>query len=47
MGKHYSQLSLEERYRISYLQREGYTLQKIASVMARSTSTISREIRRN
>jgi IS30 family transposase len=47
MGKHYRQLSLEERYRISYLQREGYTLQKIAAVMARSASTISREIKRN
>lgn len=47
MGKQYKQLSLEERYRISSLQRAGYTLQKIASAMARSPSTISREIKRN
>lgn len=47
MGKNYTQLSLEERYRISYLYREGYTLQKIASVTSRSASTISREIKRN
>jgi IS30 family transposase len=47
MGKHYNQLSLEERYRICHLQREGYTLQKIAAIMARSASTVSREIKRN
>lgn len=47
MGKKYNQLSMEERCRLSLLQKEGYSLQKIASVMARSASTISREIRRN
>ncbi|QBS11854.1 IS30 family transposase [Legionella geestiana] len=47
MGKKYNHLSTEERCRISILQREGYSLRKIASVMGRSTSTLSREIRRN
>lgn len=43
----YKQLSLEERYRISFLQREGHSLRKIASTLNRSASTISREISRN
>lgn len=47
MGKKYKQLSMEERCRISILQGEGYSLQKIAATLARSASTISREIRRN
>jgi len=47
MGKKYKQLSLEERCRISILQRDGYSLQKIASALDRSTSTISRELKRN
>lgn len=47
MGKKYKQLSMEERCRISILQKEGYSLQKIATTLARSASTISREIRRN
>ncbi|MFC3909913.1 IS30 family transposase [Legionella dresdenensis] len=47
MGKKYKQLSLEERCRISILQREGYSLRKIASIMDRSASTLSRELKRN
>lgn len=47
MGKHYKQLSLEERYKVSILQREGNSIQKIAAALARSASTISREIKRN
>jgi len=47
MGKKYTQLSLEERYTIAALSREGQSLQKIAAAMARSASTISREIKRN
>ncbi|WP_133140819.1 IS30 family transposase [Legionella genomosp. 1] len=47
MGKQYNQLSMEERCRISILQREGYSLQKIATALDRSASTISRELKRN
>jgi IS30 family transposase len=47
MGKKYKQLSLEERCRISILQGEGHSLQKIAATMGRSASTLSREIKRN
>jgi transposase, IS30 family len=47
MEKRYGQLSPEERYRISFLQREGKSIRQIAAVMDRSPSTISREIKRN
>ena len=47
MGKEYNQLSMEERCRVSLLQREGYSLRKIASALDRSTSTVSRELKRN
>jgi IS30 family transposase len=47
MGQNYKQLSLDERCTIAILQREGQSIQKIAAAMARSASTISREIKRN
>lgn len=47
MGKQYKQLTLEERYNISFLYKEGKSLREIASAMARSPSTISRELKRN
>jgi IS30 family transposase len=47
MGKQYKQLSLEERCAISNLFKEGNSIQKIAAALARSTSTVSREIKRN
>jgi len=47
MGQKYKQLSLDERYRISYLYKEGNSIQKIAAALDRSPPTISREIRRN
>ena len=47
MGQKYNQLSLEERCRLSILQKEGYSLQKIAAALGRSTSTLSRELKRN
>lgn len=47
MGQKYKQLSMEERCRITLLQGEGNSLQKIASALGRSASTVSREIRRN
>ena len=47
MGSKYKQLSLDERYTISFLYKEGKSIQKIATTMARSPSSISREIKRN
>lgn len=47
MGTHYKQLSLEERCTISSLYKSGVSLQKIAAALARSASTIAREIKRN
>ena len=43
----YQHLAHEERYMIYQLLRKGYSIQKIASQLDRSPSTISREIRRN
>lgn len=48
MGKKaYKQLSLEERCTISILRQEGQSIRQIATTLARSASTISREIKRN
>jgi transposase, IS30 family len=47
MGKKYTQLSLEERCTLSSLQREGKTIRQIAAIMARSPSTVARELKRN
>jgi transposase, IS30 family len=47
MGKYYKQLSLEERCTISSLQKEGQSVRQIAAALARSPSTIAREINRN
>ena len=47
MGKKYKQLSLEERCKISIFQEEGRSIRKIAAALARSASSISREIKRN
>jgi IS30 family transposase len=44
-GTTYSQLSYEERVKISTLQEEGYTVRYIASVLGRSPNTISHELR--
>ncbi len=43
----YTQLTHEERYHISVLIREGYTLTDIGIRLGRHKSTISREIHRN
>ena len=43
----YSQLTEPERYTVSALKRQGYSLRRIATILQRSPSTISREIRRN
>lgn len=42
-----SHLSMEERKRISELRRAGYSQERMAQVLARDKSTISREIERN
>ena len=47
MGTKYKQLSLEERCKISLLREEGKTIRKIAAALARSPSSITREIKRN
>lgn len=43
----YHQLTEAERYTLSALKREGWTLRRIARALQRDPSTISREIRRN
>jgi IS30 family transposase len=43
----YTHLTQEERYQIHNLKRQGIHLSQIASELERSTSTISRELRRN
>ena len=43
----YKRLSLEQRYQISCLLREGYSYEAIGQRIGKSRSTISREVRRN
>jgi IS30 family transposase len=43
----YRQLTSEERYALSTLRKQGYTVRGIARVLGRAPSTISREVRRN
>lgn len=43
----YKQLSLDERCAIAGLRADGHSIQQIAARLARSASTISRELRRN
>ena len=47
MGKHYQQLTIEERCEVARLQREGYSKRQIAASLDRSPSTIARELMRN
>lgn len=47
MGKHYSQLSLEERCAIAQGRAAGQSIQKIAAALDRPASAVSRELRRN
>ena len=47
MGRHYEQLTTEERCAISIFQKEGKSIRQIAAALARSPSTIAREIKRN
>ena len=43
----YKHLTAEERYQINDLLREGFKQNKIAQLLNRSESTLSRELRRN
>ena len=43
----YKHLSLEERHYIEVERKLGTSMNKIADVLGRSQSTLSREIRRN
>ena len=47
MGKHYRQLTLEERCTIAQLHQAGQSLNAIAAALDRSPSSISRELKRN
>ena len=47
MGKQYNQLNLEEREQLHLLIWDKLSIRKIAKIMGRSPSTISREIERN
>ena len=47
MGRNYKQLSLEERCAISRFHENGKSIRQIATIMDRSASTISRELKRN
>jgi len=47
MGRHYDQLSLDERYEIYRLHQSKTSLRQIGRIMGRHPSTISRELERN
>ena len=47
MKDKYTQLSSEERDKIAILRAQGLSLEKIAQVIGRNKSTISRELKRN
>jgi len=47
MGTHYDQLDIDERYELYRLHEAGTAVREIGRLMGRSSSTISRELRRN
>jgi len=47
MGRHYAQLSLEDRCTIARARDAGQTIRQIAAALDRAPSTILRELRRN
>jgi IS30 family transposase len=47
MGRHYGQLSLDERIEIYRLHAAGISCRKISAALGRDHTTISRELRRN
>ena len=44
---HYNHLTTDERENLLFLMGKGYSIRKIANLMQRSPSTISRELGRN
>jgi len=46
MGDHYNQLTLDERYQIQALNELDWSARSIATKLARSNKTISRELKR-
>ena len=47
MGKIYNQLDLDERIELDRLRKAGHSLRRIGTLMNRSHTTLSRELRRN
>ncbi len=47
MGRHYDQLSLDERCTIAQLREAGQSIAEIAADLDRAPSTVSRELKRN
>ena len=44
---HYNHLTTNERENLLFLTAKGYSIRKIAIILRRSPSTVSRELRRN
>ncbi len=47
MGRHYTQLSIEERYALARLHAQGRSLRQIAVSLDRAPATIARELKRS
>ena len=47
MGRHYTQLSIEDRCELARLHAQGASLRQIATALDRAPSTIARELKRN
>ena len=47
MGKHYRNITIEERCEIARLRAEGVSIRQIAAALDRSPSTVGRELKRN
>ena len=47
MGRHYTQLNIEDRCELARLHTQGRSLRQIATALDRAPSTIARELKRN
>ncbi len=47
MGRHYTQLNIEDRCELARLHAQGRSLRQIATALDRAPSTIARELKRN
>lgn len=47
MGRHYSQITIEERCEMARLRAAGHSIRQVAASLDRSPSTVSRELKRN